>query len=95
MLEVVLEDLECHNLLILGIMLWFIDAGLFRPKLIQQLLAYAIIFSVIIFHEIPKIFGTSFLPCELRCILLVISDLEYLGGEDVDDFFVPVLPFYI
>ena len=95
MLEGVLEDLECHNLLFLGILLWFIDAGMSRPILIEQLLANAIIFRVIIFHEIPKIFGTSILPCQLRCILLVFSDLEYLGAEYVDDFIVPILPFYI
>ena len=71
------------------------NSRLFRQILIVQLLADAIILSIIIFHEIPKIFGTSILPCQLRCILLVFSDLEYLGAEYVDDFIVPILPFYI
>ena len=53
MLQGVLEDLECHNLLFLLIFLRFMNPGLFHQILIVQLLAYAIILSIIIFHEIP------------------------------------------
>ena len=95
MLEGVLENLECLNLLFLLIFLRFINYGLFRPILIMQLLAYAIILSIIIFHEIPKIFRISLLTCQLRCILLVFSGLEYLVGEDSDDSTISFLPFYI
>ena len=61
----------------------------------MQLLAYAIILSIIIFHKIPKIIGRSLLACQLLCILLVLSDLEYLVAKDFDDFFISFLPFYI
>jgi hypothetical protein len=95
MLEGVLENLECLNLLFLLILLRFMNSRLFCQILIVQLLAYAIILSIIIFHEIPKIFRISLLACQLRYILLVFSDLEYLVGEDFDDFIVSFLPFYI
>jgi hypothetical protein len=95
MLEGVLENLECLNLLFLLILLRFMNYRFFRPIFIMQLLAYAIILSIIIFHKIPKIIGFSLLACQLLCILLVLSDLEYLFAEDFDDFFVSFVPFYI
>ena len=95
MLERLLEDLECHNVLILGILLWFIDAWLIRPILVYQLLAYAIIFSIIIFHEIPKIFASYLLPWQLRRILLVFSGLQYLGAEYFYDIIFLIILFHI
>ena len=97
-LEGMFEDLECHNVLFLGIMLLrFIDVAarsFLLPILIQQLLASAIILIIIIFHKIPKIFGNYLFSSHLCSILLVFSDLEYLGSEDLDNLIVPVLLFY-
>jgi hypothetical protein len=91
MLKAMLDDLECHDFLIFGILL-LIDGGLFLPILIEKLLTNAVIFRMISFHEIPQVFCISLLPFLL---LLVLSDLENLRAEDLNDLIVPVQLFDI